>query len=89
MQGRTDSLFPLGQADATYRALRKNGAPVSVDWVAGGHDGGDRETGRLADRTKAWFDRYLKDSSALPPHPSAHRSVRPPTNPPARRNSTP
>ncbi|OKI04594.1 ABC transporter ATP-binding protein [Streptomyces sp. CB02923] len=61
MQGRTDSLFPLGQADATYRALRKNGAPVSVDWVAGGHDGGDRETGRLADRTKAWFDRYLKD----------------------------
>ncbi|GCD45677.1 alpha/beta fold hydrolase [Streptomyces paromomycinus] len=61
MQGRTDSLFPLGQADATYKALRKNGAPVSVDWLAGGHDGGDRETGRLADRTKAWFDRYLKD----------------------------
>ncbi|MFH8347036.1 alpha/beta fold hydrolase [Streptomyces sp. NPDC018045] len=61
MQGRTDSLFPLGQADATYRALRKNGAPVSVDWLAGGHDGGDRETGRLTGRTKAWFDRYLKD----------------------------
>ncbi|MFH8405065.1 alpha/beta fold hydrolase [Streptomyces sp. NPDC018019] len=60
MQGRTDSLFPLGQADAMYRALRKNGAPVSVDWLAGGHDGGDRESGRVADRTKAWFDRYLK-----------------------------
>ncbi|WP_030669670.1 CocE/NonD family hydrolase [Streptomyces rimosus] len=60
MQGRTDSLFPLGQADALYKALRKNGAPVSVDWLAGGHDGGDRESGRAASRTKAWFDRYLK-----------------------------
>ncbi len=60
MQGRTDSLFPLGQADALYKALRKNGAPVSVDWLAGGHDGGDRESGRVANRTKAWFDHYLK-----------------------------
>ncbi|KOG90837.1 ABC transporter ATP-binding protein, partial [Streptomyces varsoviensis] len=27
---------------------------------AGGHDGGERETGRVARRTEAWFDRYLK-----------------------------
>ncbi|MEU2787646.1 alpha/beta fold hydrolase [Streptomyces sp. NPDC007100] len=63
MQGRTDSLFTLGQADQMQRAIRKNGAPVSVDWLAGGHDGGDRETGRLLDRTKAWFDRYLKNDA--------------------------
>ncbi|WP_405742121.1 alpha/beta fold hydrolase [Streptomyces sp. NBC_01525] len=60
MQGQTDSLFTLDQADAMERALRRNGAPVSVDWIAGGHDGGDRETARLTDRTRAWFDRYLK-----------------------------
>ncbi|MFJ9851625.1 alpha/beta fold hydrolase [Streptomyces sp. NPDC101150] len=59
-QGRQDSLFPLGQADAMAKAIRKNGAPVDVDWIAGGHDGGDREAARVAARTKAWFDRYLK-----------------------------
>ncbi|MFE6688085.1 alpha/beta fold hydrolase [Streptomyces sp. NPDC057743] len=60
MQGQTDSLFPLGQADAMARTLGHNGAPVAVDWIAGGHDGGDRETARLTARTAAWFDRYLK-----------------------------
>ncbi|KUL36091.1 ABC transporter ATP-binding protein [Streptomyces sp. NRRL F-4489] len=59
-QGQTDSLFPLGQADAMATALRRNGAPVAVDWIAGGHDGGDRETARTNARTTAWFDRYLK-----------------------------
>ncbi|MFH9225108.1 alpha/beta fold hydrolase [Streptomyces lydicus] len=60
MQGQTDSLFPLENADAIQKAVRGNGAPVDVDWIAGGHDGGDRETARLQARTKAWFDRYLK-----------------------------
>ncbi|MGA4879841.1 alpha/beta fold hydrolase [Streptomyces lydicamycinicus] len=60
MQGQTDSLFPLDQSDALYQKLRKNGAPVGVDWISGGHDGGDREAARLEGRTKAWFDRYLK-----------------------------
>ncbi|MFG2494878.1 alpha/beta fold hydrolase [Streptomyces caniferus] len=60
MQGQNDSLFPLDQADAMQRAIRKNGAPVDVDWIAGGHDGGDRELARLESRTKDWFDRYLK-----------------------------
>ncbi|NED14450.1 alpha/beta fold hydrolase [Streptomyces sp. SID9124] len=60
VQGQTDSLFPLGQADAMAKAIAANGAPVSVDWTAGGHDGGDRETGRVQKRIGAWFDRYLK-----------------------------
>ncbi|MFE9534301.1 alpha/beta fold hydrolase [Streptomyces sp. NPDC006691] len=60
MQGQTDSLFPLGQADAMAKRITANGAPVSVDWVAGGHDGGDRETGRTQARVTQWFDRYLK-----------------------------
>ncbi|MFF6995143.1 alpha/beta fold hydrolase [Streptomyces sp. NPDC008313] len=61
LQGQTDSLFPLGQADAVARAVRANGAPVDVDWIAGGHDGGDRETDRVEGRVTSWFDRYLKD----------------------------
>ncbi|THA72394.1 alpha/beta fold hydrolase [Streptomyces sp. A0958] len=60
VQGQTDSLFPLGQADAMAKAIAANGAPVSVDWIAGGHDGGDMETGRVRKRIGNWFDRYLK-----------------------------
>ncbi|MGW4082565.1 alpha/beta fold hydrolase [Streptomyces sp. NPDC004822] len=59
-QGQSDSLFPLGQADEAARAIRANGAPVDVDWIAGGHDGGDMEATRVQARTTAWFDRYLK-----------------------------
>ncbi len=59
-QGQTDSLFTLDQADAAARAIRASGAPVAVDWIAGGHDGGDMETDRVEARTRAWFDRYLK-----------------------------
>ncbi|MYT24704.1 alpha/beta fold hydrolase, partial [Streptomyces sp. SID7760] len=61
VQGQEDSLFPLDQADAMAKAIAANGAPVSVDWAAGGHDGGMREAGRVEDRVAAWFDRYLKD----------------------------
>jgi ABC-2 type transport system ATP-binding protein len=69
-QGQTDSLFPLGQADAAAKAIRANGAPVDVDWIAGGHDGGDMETGRLQARVAAWFDRYLKDDKAADTGPA-------------------
>ncbi|MEW2115149.1 alpha/beta fold hydrolase [Streptomyces sp. NPDC005474] len=60
IQGQTDSLFPLGQADAAAKAIRAGGAPVDVDWIAGGHDGGDLETSRVESRVTSWFDRYLK-----------------------------
>jgi ABC-2 type transport system ATP-binding protein len=61
VQGQTDSLFTLDQADAAEKAIRAGGAPVDVDWIAGGHDGGDMESGRVQARVRAWFDRYLKD----------------------------
>jgi len=60
VQGQTDSLFTLGQADAMARNLKANGAPVKVDWIAGGHDGGDTEDSRVDGRVTAWFDHYLK-----------------------------
>ncbi|KAB7845514.1 alpha/beta fold hydrolase [Streptomyces mobaraensis] len=62
IQGQSDSLFPLTESDRAAEALARNGAPVAVDWIAGGHDtGGSDEEGRVADRTRAWFDRYLKE----------------------------
>jgi ABC-2 type transport system ATP-binding protein len=70
MQGQTDSLFPLGQADAAAKAIRANGAPVDVDWIAGGHDGGDMETSRVQSRVRAWFDRYLKDDKGADTGPA-------------------
>lgn len=70
IQGQTDSLFPLGQADAAAKAIRANGAPVDVDWIAGGHDGGDMEADRVNARVEAWFDRYLKDESGADTGPA-------------------
>ncbi|MFI1735931.1 alpha/beta fold hydrolase [Streptomyces acidicola] len=70
MQGQTDSLFPLGQADAAAKAIRANGAPVDVDWIAGGHDGGDMEADRVNARVRAWFDRYLKDEAGADTGPA-------------------
>ncbi|GGT16674.1 ABC transporter ATP-binding protein [Streptomyces kurssanovii] len=70
VQGRSDSLFPLSHADAMARTIRANGAPVSVDWIAGGHDGGDRESGRVEGRIGDWFDRYLKQDKSVDTGPA-------------------
>ncbi|MBV2153560.1 alpha/beta fold hydrolase [Kitasatospora sp. SUK 42] len=60
VQGQQDSLFPLDQGDRIARAVAANGAPVAVDWFAGGHDGGTDTSARVDDRVTAWFDHYLK-----------------------------
>ncbi|MGC9538177.1 CocE/NonD family hydrolase [Streptomyces sp. UG1] len=70
MQGQSDSLFPLGQADRAAKAIKANGAPVDVDWISGGHDGGDMETGRIQARVESWFDRYLKDDKSADTGPA-------------------
>lgn len=70
VQGQDDSLFPLDQADAMARTIAANGAPVSVDWAAGGHDGGMRESGRVEARVTAWFDRHLKGDPAADTGPA-------------------
>ncbi|MFJ8474846.1 alpha/beta fold hydrolase [Kitasatospora sp. NPDC094011] len=61
VQGQQDSLFPLDQGDQIARAVAANGAPVSVDWFAGGHDGGTDTSARVDDRVTAWFDHFLKN----------------------------
>ncbi|MCX4762273.1 alpha/beta fold hydrolase [Streptomyces sp. NBC_01275] len=70
VQGQTDSLFTLAQSDAAAKAIRANGAPVDVDWIAGGHDGGDLETSRIQARVTSWFDRYLKDDKSADTGPA-------------------
>ena len=66
IQGEHDSLFDLGQANANYQAIRRNGAPADMVWFAGGHDGGDQETSRVNSLMAAWFERWL-----APGHPPA------------------
>ncbi|MEU7069499.1 CocE/NonD family hydrolase [Streptomyces narbonensis] len=70
VQGQSDSLFTLAQSDAMARTLTANGAPVAVDWTAGGHDGGDRETERVERRISTWFDRWLKRDTATDTGPA-------------------
>ncbi|WP_424210698.1 alpha/beta fold hydrolase [Streptomyces sp. BI20] len=70
VQGQSDSLFPLDQGDAMARAVSANGAPVSVDWEAGGHDGGPDESARIEGRVTAWFDRYLKGDEKVDTGPA-------------------
>ncbi|MGW8985669.1 alpha/beta fold hydrolase [Streptomyces parvus] len=61
VQGQNDSLFPLSHGDAVARTVARNGAPVAVDWIAGGHDGGADESTRVHERTVDWFDAHLKE----------------------------
>ncbi|MEV0776786.1 alpha/beta fold hydrolase [Streptomyces sp. NPDC050428] len=70
IQGQTDSLFPLGQSDAMAKTIKANGAPVAVDWMAGGHDGGNAETGRIESRISSWFDHYLKKDTGVDTGPA-------------------
>ncbi|MFJ2057610.1 alpha/beta fold hydrolase [Streptomyces sp. NPDC087908] len=70
VQGQSDSLFTLAQSDAMARTLTANGAPVAVDWISGGHDGGDRETDRVERRISTWFDRWLKKDTAADTGPA-------------------
>ncbi|MBA3279721.1 MAG: alpha/beta fold hydrolase, partial [Geodermatophilaceae bacterium] len=43
IQGLSDTLFPLSEADANARGIAQNGTPVKMVWYRGGHDGGSNE----------------------------------------------
>jgi ABC-2 type transport system ATP-binding protein len=59
IQGQTDSLFPLSEADANATAIASAGTQVKVLWEAGGHDGGNTETAQLRTATADWLDSTL------------------------------
>ena len=85
IQGETDSLFGLDQANGNYQAIRRNGAPVDMVWFAGGHDGGNQETSRIDQLTADWFQRWLKPRHLLPRpgSPGGSRARAPSTGQPA------
>jgi ABC-2 type transport system ATP-binding protein len=69
IQGQADSLFPLADAEANYRAIAATGTPVRMDWFAGGHDGGDgprRDQDRVRFLTIRWLDHYVKGTGEDP-----------------------
>ena len=68
IQGLSDTLFPLSEADANARGIAQNGTPVKMVWYRGGHDGGSNEDDvvRLRELTLAWFDHYLKGTGPDP-----------------------
>ncbi|MEH3078196.1 MAG: alpha/beta fold hydrolase [Quadrisphaera sp.] len=59
VQGEGDSLFGLGDSLANAEAAQRSGAPVSVAWVGGGHDGGF-DGAAFDDRAQTWFDEHLR-----------------------------
>jgi ABC-2 type transport system ATP-binding protein len=64
VQGLSDTLFPLSEADANARGITH--APVRVAWFSGGHDGGDGSVAdhdRVRQLTADWLDRYLRGGS--------------------------
>lgn len=67
IQGQTDSLFPLSEADANARAIASAGTDVQVIWEAGGHDGGPDESARLERITADFLDRTLDHRTADTP----------------------
>jgi ABC-2 type transport system ATP-binding protein len=68
VQGTTDSLFPLSEADANARGIAAHGAPVKVIWFSGGHDGAatDTENDRITALSDGWLDHYLKGDGPAP-----------------------
>jgi ABC-2 type transport system ATP-binding protein len=59
IQGQTDSLFPLSEADANAQQIASAGTQVKLLWEAGGHDGGTDETKRLQAITADFLDQVL------------------------------
>ncbi|MFD7178801.1 CocE/NonD family hydrolase [Streptomyces sp. NPDC059904] len=74
VQGQSDSLFNLNEAQATYGTLKAQGITTKMIWQSWGHSGGltdpasgelnlaqgNLETSYVGKRILAWFDRYLQ-----------------------------
>ena len=59
VQGMADSLFGLAQADTTARTLTRQGTPVAVRWMDGGHDGPSSTAAGDEESVRTWLARYL------------------------------
>ena len=71
IQGETDTLFPLSQADANERGIVRTGTPVRVAWYTGGHGGGNGTTvdqDWIHAQTLQWLNHYLRGEPPNPGH---------------------
>jgi ABC-2 type transport system ATP-binding protein len=69
VQGETDTLFPLSEADANARGIARTGTPVHVAWYTGGHDGGQGtsvDQDWLHAETLQWLNHYLRGVGPAP-----------------------
>ena len=73
IQGMSDSLFGLDQADANARLIAATGAPLAVRWTDGGHDGVSTTADADTEATRAWLDHYL--DTGLPAAEGAVRAM--------------
>ncbi|MFE6102069.1 CocE/NonD family hydrolase [Streptomyces laurentii] len=81
VQGQTDSLFNLNEAQRSYDRLRGQGVDTKMIWQSAGHSGGQKpgeldlgqgnlETSYVGQRVLAWFDRYLRRNQAADTGPA-------------------
>ena len=61
VQGQTDSLFGLDQADANGRAITAIGAPLAIRWTDGGHDAPSTTQTQDEAAAQTWLDHYVRD----------------------------
>ncbi|MBK9723517.1 MAG: alpha/beta fold hydrolase [Actinomycetales bacterium] len=65
VQGMTDTLFGIDQADANARGLT-SAAEVAVRWTDGGHDGPSSTADADSTAVTNWLDRHLRPSGTAP-----------------------
>lgn len=63
LQGTVDTLFPLREAVANYRALSDSNVPVKMVWFCGGHGvclTSPGDTSQIQTAVMTWLARYVK-----------------------------
>jgi ABC-2 type transport system ATP-binding protein len=70
VQGESDTLFDLNEAEANQSGIAANGVPVKTVWIPGGHsDPGSLDSGATQGHIEAlataWFDRYLRGNTKV------------------------
>ncbi|CAN7254173.1 alpha/beta fold hydrolase [Knoellia sp. LjRoot47] len=66
VQGESDTLFGLDQADANAAGLAQAGTRHAVRWTDGGHDGASSNPGLDEDAARTWVRTYLAGTRTDP-----------------------